>query len=381
MKSYDVIVIGVGGWGSATLYHLAKRGLRVAGIEQFHIGHDRGSSHGESRVIRMAYFMHPDYVPVLRRAYELWRELEVEAAESLMTLPGLLCIGEPDGPFIRGLETCYETHDLPHERWTAAEAMARFPQFHLPEDATCYWDPLGGYVRADACVSAHVRLAKQHGAEVFEDAQVVSIQDEGEGVTIRTTRETLRAAKVILTTGAFAPDLTSELGQVIAAQRKVLFWYETPDPERFAAGTFPVWIAKLNGLNYYGFPSTDGATIKAAEDTGGKILTDARTSETALRADDECNLGPFMKKMFASNLGVRRAHKTCLYENTVDRHFLVDHHPEKQNIILAVGGSGHGFKFCSVIGEMAAELAETGRSVLRPEIFTGGSRLTPPAAV
>lgn len=377
MKSYDVLVIGVGGWGSAALYHLAKRGLRVCGIEQFSLGHDRGSSHGESRVIRMAYFMHPDYVPVLRRAYELWRELETAAGESLMTLPGLLCIGEPDGPFIRGLETCYATHDLPHERWTAAQAMTRFPQFHLPEDAACYWDPLGGYLRADACVRAHARLAQQHGADILENEEVIAIEDDGCGVTVRTKGQTLRAAKVIHTTGAFARDLTTELGQVVAAQRKVLFWYETSDPAAFGAERFPVWIAKIGGLNYYGFPSTDGLTIKAAEDTGGEVLDDARIATTTIRPDDETNLGPFLQNLFGAKLGARRAHKTCLYENTPDRNFIVDMHPQNPNVILAVGGSGHGFKFCSVIGEMAADLAESGRSSLRPDIFALGNRAQP----
>jgi len=377
VKSYDVLVIGVGGWGSAALYHLAKRGLSVCGVEQFSLGHDRGSSHGESRVIRMAYFMHPDYVPVLRRAYELWRELETGASESLMSLPGLLCIGEPDGPFIRGLETCYAQHDLPHERWTTTEATARFPQFHLPENVTCYWDPLGGYLRADACVRAHARLAQEHGADIVENEEVIGIEDDSHGVRVRTTSQTLHAAKVILTTGAFARDLVTELGEVVVAQRKVLFWYETSDSSAFTAERFPVWIAKIGGLNYYGFPSTDGLTIKAAEDTGGEMLRSAKGVETGLRGEDESNLGPFMHRLFGAKLGTRRAHKTCLYENTADRNFILDVHPKKRNVILAVGGSGHGFKFCSVIGEMAADLAATGHSPLRPDIFALGNRVTP----
>lgn len=208
----------------------------------------------------------------------------------------------------------------------------------------------------------------------MENEEVIAIEDDGRGVTVRTTGQTLHVAKVILTTGAFARDLTTELGQIVAAQRKVLFWYAPPDPAVFGAERFPVWIAKIGGLNYYGFPSTDGLTIKAAEDTGGEILDDALTVTTTMRPDDESNLGPFMQNLFGANLGARRAHKTCLYENTHDRNFIVDRHPQKSNVILAVGGSGHGCKFCSVIGEMAADLAVSRHSSLRPDIFALGNR-------
>ncbi len=367
MTSYDVIVVGAGGWGSATLYHLAQRGLKVCAVEQFGLGHDRGSSHGESRVIRMAYFMHPDYVPVLRRAYDLWRELEAEASERLMTLPGLLCIGEPDGPFIRGLETCYGAHDLPHERWSATDARRRYPQFQIADEFACYWDPLGGYLDADAAVRAHQKLAQRHGAEIFAQERVVSLEPSAEGVTVHTATRTLHAARVVITTGAFASSLFPGL---VTAVRKVLFWYRTPQPSAFDRERFPVWIAKVRGLNYYGFPSVDGATIKCAEDTGGQIIGDPHDVSPLLQPEDEENLRPFLEQLFGPQIGQRAAFKTCLYENTADRHFLIDRHPHRPNIILALGGSGHGFKFCSVVGEMTADLAEKGHSELRPEILS-----------
>lgn len=366
-----MVVIGIGGWGSATLYHLAKRGFKVCGLEQFGLRHDRGSSHGESRVIRMAYFMHPDYVPVLRRAYALWQELEAEADESLMTLPGLLCIGEPAGPFIRGLETCYDAHDLPHERWTAAEARSRFPQFQVADDLACYWDPLGGYLNADAAVRVHQQLAVRHGAELSSNERVLDVGCSTEGVVIRTAMRTIHAARVVIATGAFAGSLAPGW---ITPVRKVLFWYRTAQPDLFSHDRFPVWIAKVGGLNYYGFPSLDGATIKCAEDTGGQSAGDPHVISPELDAGDEENLRPFLRQLFGSQIGAYAAHKTCLYENTVDRHFVLDRHPERPNVVLAFGGSGHGFKFCSVVGEMAADLAEKGHSALRPEIFAWRDR-------
>src|ERR1700738_2507362 len=183
---YDVVVIGLGGWGSSALYHFVRAGATVCGIEQFHLNHERGSSHGESRVIRMAYFMHPDYVPVLRRAYELWRELEEDADANLFTITGLLCIGEPDGAFIRGLESCYRMHTLPHERISPGEAQNRFPQFDLPESAACYFDPLGGYVRPDTAVKANIDLAKRHGASIAFGERLLSWSASNKQVLIQT---------------------------------------------------------------------------------------------------------------------------------------------------------------------------------------------------
>lgn len=369
MTTYDVIVLGVGGWGSASLYHLARRGLRVAGVEQFSVGHDRGSSHGDSRVIRMAYFMDPAYVPVLQRAYELWRELEEEAGESLMTLPGLLCLGEADGPFIRGLEACYATHDLPHERWSVGEARARFPQFHPPEDAVCYWDPLGGYLNADLCVHTHARLAQKHGATLLSGERVIDYRCEGDGVVVRTERKELHAGRLIIAAGAFVSRFAADLGGLVTPVRKALLWYRAHDPAAFAPGRFPVWIAKFKALNYYGFPSLDGATVKAAEDTGGQALPSADDVPRELRLDDEQNLRPFLDGLFPGALGKRTAAKVCLYENSIDRNFILDCHPQHPQITFACGGSGHGFKFSSVIGEIAADLATTGRTASLPKIF------------
>jgi sarcosine oxidase len=367
--SYDVIVLGIGGWGSATLHHLARRGLKVAGVEQFAVGHHRGSSHGESRIIRMAYFMDPAYVPMLRRAYHLWRQLEEEAGETLMTLPGLLCLGEAGGSFIRGLEACYAAHDLPHERWTTIEARARFPQFHPPGDAVCYWDPLGGYLNADRCVLTHTRMAQKNGATLLTDERVLGYECEGDGVIVLTEKQELRAARLVIAAGAFVSRFAADLGGLVTPVRKALFWYHANDPAAFAPECFPVWIAKFAGLNYYGFPSLDGSTVKAAEDTGGQTLSDPNHVPRELRNDDEQNLRPFLDHLFPGALGHRSAGKVCLYENSADRHFILDRHPEHPQVIFACGGSGHGFKFASVAGEIAADLAMTGNSLQRPDLF------------
>src|SRR4051812_2317048 len=212
INHFDAIVIGLGGWGSAALYHLARAGRKVCGVEQFSIGHDRGSSHGESRIIRMAYFLHPDYVPVLRRSYELWRALELEWGEPLMELNGLLCFGPPKGELARGLAASYAAHSLPHERLSAAEAMQRFPQFRIAEESVCYWDPMGGYVRPERCLHAHVQGAQLAGATLLQGEPVLALDHDGAGVSVRTSNRTLRAEKVVLAGGAFTNRLLATLG-------------------------------------------------------------------------------------------------------------------------------------------------------------------------
>jgi len=340
----------------------------VCGIEQFQIGHDRGSSHGESRIIRMAYFAHPDYVPLLRRAYALWRELEAASGAELMTQTGLLCIGEPDGALIRGLEECYAAHEIEHERLSPGEAMRRFPQFALPDHVACYWDPHGGFLRPDACIRGHVDGAVRAGATLIEWETVVAIRAVGDGVEVTTTQRTFRAGKVIVTTGAYANRLLTSAGISVQPWRKVLFWYEVEDPRAFAPGRLPCWIARLNARNFYGFPTLDGIAIKAAEDTGGQPLADPTQVDAGLHPEDEAQLRPFLEQLFARRVGARVRFKTCLYEKSADDHFIIDAHPEDEKITFAVGGSGHGFKFSSVIGELVADLA-TGSIAEGPALF------------
>jgi sarcosine oxidase len=375
-ESYDAIVVGVGGWGSAALYQLARRGLKVCGVEQFGVGHDRGSSHGDSRIIRMAYFMHPDYIPVLRRAYELWRELEAAGDATLMTLNGLLCLGAPEGPLIQGLERCYAAHAIDHERLSPAEAMRRFPQFAIPEDAACYFDPYGGFLRPEACVRAQVAGATAAGATVLVDDPVISLRQQTGSVEVRTSRQTLHARKVMVAAGAYTNQLLGALGSSpIRVLRKVLFWYRPAAPERFAPERFPAWLAEDEGRELYGFPTLDGATVKAAEHSGGQEIAAPENVCRELLPDDERPLRPFLDRLFPEQLQERVRFKTCLYEQSAGGDFLVDAHPRAPDVIVAAGGSGHGFKFCSVIGEMAADLVEHGHSALRPAIFAAGDRL------
>ena len=167
-EQYDVVVAGAGGMGSAALYHLARRGVRVCAVERFGIAHDRGSSHGDTRIIRKAYMEHPDYVPLLHRAYELWEELEEEEAGELFARVGLLVAGDPDAEAMQGQAACYQAHNLPHEDSSMGTAIAaRYPGLAFPEEWSGFYDPLGGFLRVEDCVRRHAELAQQHGAKLY----------------------------------------------------------------------------------------------------------------------------------------------------------------------------------------------------------------------
>lgn len=357
----DLIVVGLGAVGSAALHHATASGLSAVGIEQFPIGHDRGSSHGESRIIRKAYFLHPDYVPLLDRAYELWRELEGFAGRPLLETTGLLCAGSADGSFINGLERCYAAHDLPHERLSADEAMRRHPQFHLPSDAVVYFDPLGGFLRADDCVRAHLDSARARGATIYDDEAVCGWSSDANGVTVTTTRRTLHAGHLLLATGAWVVPEFAEIGISLRAKRKVLFWHRLVNPARFRPNCFPAYIAKFDGVATYGFPTLDGATMKSAEDSGGQWIDDpASVDRENLEPGDEAALRRFLDVTFQGAVGPRAAWKTCLYTVAPDNNFVLGPHPGRPHVTLASCCSGHGFKLSSVMGELLARTVRDG---------------------
>jgi sarcosine oxidase len=293
-----------------------------------------------------------------------------------MHLPGLLCFGSPEGDLIQGLGRCYAGTELAHERFDAAEAMRRFPQFRLPESDTCFWDPFGGYLFPEKCLRTHVQEAQLAGATLLQGEQVLALEDSRESVTVHTRNHTLGAARVVIASGAFTNRLLAAAdSRPISAVRKVLFWYRMTDPGAFIPEKFPAWIGQQNGREFYGFPTLDRHGIKAAEDSGGQAVEDPALVKRDLLPEDEANLRPFLERTFGSQLQERLRHKTCLYEMTEDRHFIVDRHPAWENVTIAAGGSGHGYKFCSVIGEMAAQMAIDGRAPGRPEILAARGRL------
>ncbi len=357
-----MVVVGVGGMGSAALYHLARRGKRVLGLERFDIPHELGSSHGLTRIIRLAYFEHSDYVPLARRAYELWRELESEADARLLHVTGIVEGGERiyDGV----LRSCAD-HDLTHEAIDGREAGSRFPAYHLPPDMPVVYQPDGGFLLPERCIVAHVDAARAHGAVVDTRERVLEWEETANGVSVRTDRRTVEADRLVLTAGAWSQDVARLPGTLVRGVRQALVWFRPTRPEIFSPERMPVFNLVLDGEHFYGFPEFDdpdygmpGVKLGRYERDGESGDPDSISREPT--PSDEPPLRAFAERCFPDGAGPTVAVKTCLFELSPDEHFIIDRHPETENAIVAAGFSGHGFKFCSVVGEMLADLALEG---------------------
>jgi sarcosine oxidase len=372
--AYDVIVLGTGGVGSAAAYHLARRGTKVLGIDQFPGGHDRGSSHGQTRVIRQAYFEHPDYVPLLLRAYELWRELEGEADADLLHQVGLLQVGPPDGAVVGGVLEAARLHNLHVESLTGREVEQRFPGFRVPDGAAGVYEPAAGYLKVERCVLAHLAAAKSRGAEFRFGAVANSWSSDNTGVRIVTDQGEFAARKLVITAGPWAPRLLSGLGIEMHVRRKHLYWFPTTDARYHEQSGCPTYLYELPHGVYYGFPQIDERGVKVAEHSGGEVVADPTNDPRPLDPADLARVEAFLSEYLP---GVGRpigGRSVCFYTMSPDEHFLLDRHPAYDNVLFAAGLSGHGFKFTSVLGEALADLATSGETGL-PIGFLKLSRL------
>ncbi|MBX7258048.1 MAG: N-methyl-L-tryptophan oxidase [Candidatus Hydrogenedentes bacterium] len=367
--TYDAIVLGLGGMGSAALYSLAKRGLRVCGVERHGIAHDQGSSHGGCRMIRKAYHEHPDYVPLLNSAYDLWNELEAACGRNLLVRSGLLLSGAPGSDVIAGLESCYAQHDLPHERIDAAEARRRYPQIMLPEDFVAYVDPIGGYLLVESCIEQQVALAQSCGADVLIHHDVLAWHADGNGITLTTERGELHAGNLVVTAGPWAASMLAQLGAPVHVLRKVQLWYTAPTIAEYRGPEFPAYYVERDYGAFYGFPAFTEEGMKIAEHTGGDPVDDPDELNRGLEPGDEVRIRQFLKETFPEMEAHRTRFSVCMYSMSPDRHFIVDKHPVHENVTIAGGFSGHGYKFASVMGEILADLCLEGSTSHPIDLF------------
>jgi sarcosine oxidase len=360
MPAIDVVVVGLGAMGSAALYHLARRGVRVLGIERFAPGHDRGSSHGLTRIIRLGYFEHPTYVPLLTRAHALWRELEAAAGRRLLTVTGIVEIGRPGSTLVTGTLAASRLHGLPHEVLDATGAMRRFPAFRLPEDFVGVVQPDGGFVLAEPSVLAHVALAKAAGAEVRESEIVWAVEPRAGRVRVVTDRGAIDAGVAVVAAGPWAKQLLPDLSAPLAVTRNVLGWFEPVEPSLFAAGLFPVFLMQTPHGIHYGFPPHAEIGVKVARHHQGGRTVDPDTYDRAVSGADEASIRTVLTEYLPAANGPLVTSKTCLYTETPDGDFVLDAIPGAPHVIVASPCSGHGFKFSPVIGEIVADLATKG---------------------
>lgn len=372
--TFDVIVVGAGGMGSAAAFELARRGRSVLALEQFPLVHDRGSSHGHTRIIRRAYFEHPAYVPLVRRAFERWYDLEQRTGRHLLTECACLGIGAPDGEVVTGVLTAAREHELVVERLLPVDLRRRFPQFRFGEGYVGVLERDAGFLYVEDCVLAHLDAARALGATIHPEEPVTEWAATGDGVTLTTTKGTYHAGRLVLTAGPWAARLLGARGHRLRVMRQTMLWFGTSDDVGFRRDRFPIFLADVPGGPFYGLPALDGRGLKVARHYGAPELNSPEEVERAVRPADERPVRDFLAAHLPAAAGPLHAGQTCMYTLTPDRHFLIDVHPDHPNVAVAGGFSGHGFKFAPVVGEVLADLVDTGRTVWPTDMF-GFARL------
>ncbi len=360
----DVIVVGLGGMGSAAAYHLARRGQRVLGLERFTPPHNLGSSHGRSRIIRQAYFEDPAYVPLLLRAYELWEELQRASNDPLLTITGGLMIGRAESAVVGGALRSAQMHNLPHELLDAADIRRRFPLFNVSDDEIALYETRAGFLDPEATIRAHLDQAVRFGAELrFNEPVTAWEATPGGGVRVTTPQGTYEADRAVIAPGAWALRLFADLALPLTVERQVLYWFEPVGRrELFSAGRFPIYIWEdASGDALYGFPAQDGPPggVKVAFFYRGHP-TDPDRVDREVRPEEVAEMRAALAQRIPALNGPLVATATCLYTLTPDHHFIIAPHPHMPQVILASPCSGHGYKFASVIGEILADLAIIG---------------------
>ena len=363
MEAYDVIVIGVGGVGSASLYHLAKQELNVLGIEQFSLGHGRGSSHGQTRIIRQAYFEDPCYVPLLQQAYQLWNELENEVARKLFIRCGLVEVGPANGVVIPGVRQSAAQHHLQLEDISPIDFSKRFPSLHLPDEFEAVFEPTAGYLMVEPCVLSHARMAMQHGAKILTGQTVDSWTSNGKAAEVRTTQgDVFRSQNLVICGGAWTSRLLRSLSVPLTVTRKQVHWFDASTMPNLGR-TLSAFFYEVTDGHFYGLPAVNNLGIKIAQHS------DRKTQPDPDRLTNELDQAEFtqVRKFAAEHVpGLATSpatrHETCMYTLTPDEHFLIDRHPEHPNVLVVGGLSGHGFKFSSVLGRIASDMTVSSES-------------------
>ena len=372
-RSADAIVIGLGAMGAAALYQLTRRGASVLGVDRFHPPHDHGSSHGDTRITRLALGEGAQYLPLARRSHEIWRELEAATGESLLHEVGGLVFSSPHGRSVaHGADDFLQTtidvareNNIPHEVLDAALLAQRFPQFRFAGDETGCLEHTAGFVRPEACIAAQLGLARELGAEIHPDEQVIRWTRDGTGFVVETDRGRYLAAKLIITAGSWISALLPDLARSTRVCRQVLYWFETETPkEIFATDQMPVFIRvpDSRAAMFYGFPAIDGP------DGGLKIATEQFEHSCAPDEVDRAvssSETDAMHSLVSPHVRLtKRVVRTavCKYTITPDFHFVIDHHPDSQQVWFASACSGHGFKHSAAIGEALAQQVLQGRS-------------------
>ena len=367
--TFDVIVIGAGGMGSAATFELARRGRSVLTLDQFPFVHDRGSSHGHTRIIRRAYYEHPAYVPLVQRAFERWYDLEQRSGRHLLTECPCLSIGPPNGEVVSGVLAAAQEHNLDVEQLARADLTRRYPQFRLDDQFVGVQERDAGFLYVEECARTQLEQAQLLGANLRAEEPVVAWKSDGKSVSVTTTKDTYYANSMILTAGPWAGRLLAEIGKPLRVMRQVMLWFATADPEAFRRDRFPIFLADVPDGPFYGLPAVDGRGLKVARHYCAPELHSPEELDRAVASADDEAVRPFLNRHIPQVNGPLTYAQSCIYTLTPDRHFLIDLHPEFGNVAFAAGLSGHGFKFAPVIGEILADLIDAGSTSWPMDLF------------
>lgn len=364
IPDYDVIVVGLGAMGAHASMTLAARGARVLGIERFWPAHDRGSHHGDSRIIRLGYFEDPCYVPLLHRAYAAWNEIEARSGAELLHITGVLQIGRPQDKLVSGVLASCRLHGLAHEILDARQMAARFPAFQLDEDEVAVLEPRGGYLDPERAVLTALRLAGASGAHLRFGEAVHDIAPHAGGVRVRTASGEVTARRAIVAAGSYIAGLVPELAGIAQPIRTVVGWFAPDQPGHTALGAMPVFLRQEGDKSFFGFPALgqDGVKIGRHGHFGEPI--DPEQPNPPVNERDRALIEDFARRRLPAIHQTGHKFATCRYTNLPGEDFLLDFAPERPAIIVASACSGHGFKFASVIGEILADLALEGGTAL-----------------
>ena len=355
---HDAIVIGAGGMGSATAYHLAKSGADVLVLEQFQRGHTFGSSHGETRIIRFFYDK-PFYTELMKTAYTEWRALESVSGKPLLFITGSVSIGTKGNPYGRAARKSLDAAGVESEWWSATQLAKHFPQLRVSNNMDILWQKDTGFLHAAECVSTHLQLAEQHGASVQEETTVTGIDWQADVPTVQTENGQFHGRKIVVTAGAWAGNLLAELNLPLTVTKQQVCYYQPTDTDRFQPDRFPVFTeATPDGEFLYGTPAFGRNGLKMARHGRGQI-TSPDTCERTPDADYIAHIDAYVQERIPE-LGKATHAEVCLYTETRDEDFIIDAHPHCPDVLIATGFSGHGFKFCSLVGRIMSELVRNG---------------------
>ena len=364
-NQFDVAVIGLGAMGAHAIQQLAARGLRVIGIERFGPLHDRGSSHGDSRLIRLGYFEDPAYVPLLRRAYHNWRALEARSREPLLTITGVLQVGKPDGAIVSGVVASCKLHNLAYELLDAEAVRRRYPAFQLDDDEVAAFEPEGGFLRPERAVGVALKLAGADGAVLHFNERVRTIEPDDGGVTLTSDAGRHRVGKVIVAAGSYIGGLVPELKKLAVPIKQVVGWYPSRDGLATALGRMPSFLRdEGESGSYFGFPNLGPDGVKVGKHGHFFEEIDPEQPNPPVNQADRALLDDFMAKRMPGVVPTGTAFITCRYTLLPREDFLIDFQPGNRNVIVASPCSGHGFKSASVVGEILADLAADGETAL-----------------